>query len=330
MKPSVEPVVWTPPPRSRVSTSQRPEPLPALRLLSLPARGEDVAVDREGRLLAGLEDGRIVRLASDGSALETLANTGGRPIGIEVAPDGSVVICDTRRGLLRLAPEARSLELLLDARAHDLRLCNNAAIAGDGTIYFSDSSRRFDLEHWRADLIEHSGTGRLFKLSPDGKLELLLSGLQFANGVALAADESFVAVAETGAYRITRYWLAGERRGACDLLAHGLPGFPDNLSSNERGEIWVAIASPRNPLLDLLHRSAPILRKLAWALPERAQPQPVRQVRALAIAADGTIVRDLCGSSDDFHMVTGMREHAGTLYLASLEEARLAALTLPT
>jgi sugar lactone lactonase YvrE len=213
---------------------------------------------------------------------------------------------------------------------HDLRLCNNAAIARDGSIYFSDSSRRFGLEHWTADLLEHSGTGRLFKLSADGKLELLLSGLQFANGVALSADESFVAVAETGAYRVTRYWLQGERRGFCDLLVHDLPGFPDNLSSNERGEIWIAVASPRNPALDLLHRSRPILRQLAWALPERLQPKPVRQVRVMAVDAEGTIVQDLCGLSDGFHMTTGMREHAGTLYLASLEERRLAALTLPS
>jgi len=41
--------------------------------------------------------------------------------------------------------------------------CNNASLAGDGTVYSSDSSRRFGIDHWRADLFEHSGTGRLLR-----------------------------------------------------------------------------------------------------------------------------------------------------------------------
>lgn len=327
MKPSLEPVVWTPPPRAQ--QKGRPATLPAMRCLPLPARGEDVAIDRAGRLFAGLEDGRVVCLESESSAPRTVVNTGGRPIGLEVAPDGSLVVCDALRGLLRVDPAAGAIEVLLDAVAHDLRFCNNAALARDGSIYFSDSSRRFGLAHWRADIVEHSGTGRLFKLAPDGTLELLLEGLQFANGVALAADESFVAVAETGAYRVTRYWLEGGRRGWTDLLIDDLPGFPDNLSSNERGEIWIALASPRNPVLDFLHRSRPVLRSMIWALPERLQPSPARQVHAMAVNGAGEIVHDLYGSAPWFHLVTGMREHDGQLYLASLDEPALAVLTLP-
>ena len=38
-----------------------------------------------------------------------------------------------------------------------------------------------------------------------------MDGLQFANGVVLSPDESYLLVAETGAYRITRLWLGGAR-----------------------------------------------------------------------------------------------------------------------
>jgi sugar lactone lactonase YvrE len=328
MKPPIEPVTWTPPPRKRPAGAT---PLPPLRLYPLPTLGEDVAVDGQGRLIAGCEDGRVVRLDPQSRAekVETLVQTGGRPIGIELDRDGSLIVCDAERGLLRVDPERKAIEVLVSSREHGLGICNNASIAGDGTIYFSDSSLRFRLADWRADLFEHSGTGRLFALHPSGRLELLLSGLQFANGVALAADESFVAVAETGAYRVTRYFLRPPRRGWTDLLAENLPGFPDNLASTREGHIWIAVANPRNAVLDALHRGPPLLRKLAWSLPDALQPRPERSVHVMAVDEEGKVVHDLYGKSADFHLVTGMREHEGTLYLASLEHAALASLTLP-
>ncbi|MFC4480350.1 hypothetical protein ACFO3N_25060, partial [Flavobacterium chungangensis] len=61
----------------------------------------------------------------------------------------------------------------------------------------------------------------------------------------------FLVVAETGAYRLTRLWLTGHRAGESDVFADGLPGFPDNLSTGPGGLIWVAMAAPRQPALDL-------------------------------------------------------------------------------
>ena len=76
-------------------------------------------------------------------------------------------------------------------------------------MYFSDSSTRFPVPRWRADLIQRTRTGRLLRRAPDGVVTELLGGLEFANGVALAADGSYVAVAETGACRLQRVWLTG-------------------------------------------------------------------------------------------------------------------------
>ncbi len=329
MKPSIDPVLWSPPP---VAPRFRPSaPLPPLELLPLPARGEDVAVDGEGRLVAGLEDGRIVRISRERGTptVETLVNTCGRPLGIEVDVVGSLIVCDTKRGLLRIDPDTRRVETLVAPATHSLSFCNNAAIASDGTIYFSDSSRRFTLEHWRADLVEHSGTGRLLRRTPNGKVEVLLDGLQFANGVALASDESFVVVAETGAYRLTRVWLEGERQGKSDVLIDGLPGFPDNLANDERGLIWISLPSPRSRLLDFLHRSHPRWRSALWKLPDSLQPGPSRTMSVMAVNDEGQVVYEFAGRARGFHMATGLRVHGTTLYLASLEQAALAVTELP-
>ena len=325
MKPSIRPVVWSPPP---VRPLQPRAPLPPIRRLSLPALGEDVAIDSAGRLVCGLSNGQVVRIQPERGAIETLVDTGGRPLGIEIDADGSLIVCDAKRGLLRVHPDTRKIEVLADPSLEAINLCNNAAIARDGTIYFSDSSRRFPLEHWQADLVEHSGTGRLFRRSPDGTLEVLCGGLQFANGVALAADESFVIVAETGAYRLTRVWLTGPRAGQRDVF-HDTPGFPDNIASDDKGRIWVAVATPRNPTLDLLHRTPPILRKIMWRLPDRLQPKPARTTCVLALDEDGEVVHALAGTSPSFHMITGLRVRGDQLYVASLAESAIGVMTLP-
>ena len=43
---------------------------------------EDIVFDAEGRVYTGLEDGRIVRYALDGTQEGYFADTGGRPLGI--------------------------------------------------------------------------------------------------------------------------------------------------------------------------------------------------------------------------------------------------------
>jgi hypothetical protein len=323
-RPSVRPVAWTPPATPERVRRAADRPFPPLRIIELNGTGpEDVVVDAEGRIIAGVDDGRILRVSPDGRHLETIADTGGRPLGIELHPDGGLIVCDARRGLLRV--EGAEVRTLVDSG--DMLFCNNAAVAPDGTVYFSDSSRRFGLEHWRADILEHSGTGRLFRRDPDGRVELLLDGLQFANGVALAADGSFVAVAETGAYGVRRLWLTGERAGTSDELIGNLPGFPDNIALGEDGLVWITVASPRNPVVDGLAK-LPALRRAVWALPDRLQPAPAHTVWVMAVDADGRVVHDLQGESDRFHMVTGVRQKGDQVYLGSLVGRTIGVLTL--
>jgi sugar lactone lactonase YvrE len=328
-RPSINPVVWQPPAapeRSRRSDSA--PPMPAPRVLAVNGTGpEDVLVDEQGRLLTGIDDGRILRLSDDGRRIDVVADTGGRPLGIELLGDGRLLVCDARAGLLAVDPEGGSVEPLVTAGAvaatRPLNLCNNAAVARDGTVFFTDSTQRFGLEHFMGDLLEHSGTGRLLRRDVSGEVTELLDGLQFANGVALAADESYVAVAETGSYQIRRVWLDS---GESDVLAENLPGIPDNLSTGQDGLIWVALVTPRNPVLDRTGRY-PVLRKATWALPQAMLTKfEVRTTWVVAVDDTGRIVHDLQTSAPGYHMVTGVRQHDGKLYLGSLRERGIAVI----
>lgn len=322
-RPQVNPVVWQPPKApARAKRRIGTRPLPPLKLVRVSGTGpEDVLLDADGRIITGVEDGRILRISNEGRYIEQVADTGGRPLGIELLPDGCLLVCDAHRGLLRVDPDTGTIDVLVyEVDGEPMKFCNNAAVAGDGTVYFSDSSRRFGLHHWRAELIEHSGTGRLLRRTPDGAVSVVVDGLEFANGVALAADESFVAVAETGAYQIRRLWLTGPAAGTVDTLVANLPAVPDNMSTGSDGLIWIALPSHRPATLDWLHSRPPVLRKIAWALPTRLQPQESRVVWVIAVDSAGRVVHDLQGAGESYHMVTGVRENGGRIYLGSLVE----------
>src|SRR5690349_19181619 len=126
------------------------------RVIKVPGHGaEDVVVAPDGTVWTGTEDGRIHRISGD--RVETVADTGGRPLGIELLPDGRLLVCDAARGLLALDPAGGAIEQL----AGDMLFCNNAAVAADGTIYFSDSSTVHPIAEWRAEVVEVTRTGRL-------------------------------------------------------------------------------------------------------------------------------------------------------------------------
>ncbi len=264
-----------------------------LEIHPLPGHGaEDVVVladgPHEGSVLSGTEDGAIFRLSHDGRRIDRVAHTGGRPLGLELHPDGRLLVCDARRGLLRVDLATGDVEQVVhEVGGREMVFCNNAAIASDGTVWFSDSSTRFSIEQWKDDFVQDTRTGRLLRLDTSGEVSVVLDGLAFANGVALAADESFVVVAETGGRTLVRHWITGERAGSRDLLVADLPGYPDNIARGSDGLIWVAIASPRDPVVERLQQGPPWLRRQVTRIPQRLQPKPARTCRVQAYDDDG-------------------------------------------
>ncbi|WP_072690070.1 SMP-30/gluconolactonase/LRE family protein [Rhodococcus marinonascens] len=290
---------------------------------------EDVAVDHDGRVITGGNDGRIWRFDHQGRATK-LADTGGRPLGVEVLDDGRFLVCDAERGVLRVDETGRVDVLAESAAGHPVVACNNSAVGRDGVVYFTDSSARFTIADHRYDLLEHQGTGRLLRLDPrTGETDLLAEGLQFANGVGLASDESFVLVAETGSYQISRVDLTGPSQGHRSVWAGNLPGIPDNMTSQTPdGLFWVALYSPRMRLLDMI-APYPTLRIVAANLPDAVQPEPEHAGWVIALDANGEIVHSLRGGKGSYSPVTGVREHDGWLYLGSLTADSIARVPIP-
>jgi len=307
----------------------------AFDVIAMPAYGcEDVVVATsgadEGCVYTGTADGALWRIRADGQQIDRIAETHGRPLGIELHPDGRLLVCDSTHGILMVDPRSGAVEhRLAEVDGRPMRFCNNAAIAAGGTIWFSDSSTRYGQAQWKDDLIQNTRTGRLLRLDPSGEVDVVLDGLAFANGVALAPDGSFVAVAETGARTVVRQWLTGPQAGTRDLFVPELPGHPDNIATGSDGLIWVTLASPVNRVLERLQQSPAWLQRIATRVPERLQPQVAACVRVQAYDTGGRLLHDLDLPADEYAMVTGVREYGGTVWLGSLEQPAVARVVLP-
>src|SRR5699024_4782916 len=137
---------------------------------------------------------------------------------------------------------------------------------------FTDASHRFGYKQVVADILEHGGNGRLLQYDPvEDVATELLDGLQFANGVALGPNEEYLLVAETGAYRVIRYWLKGDKKGTHEVFLDNLPGLPDNINYDGDGIFWLAFYSPRNSMLEW-SADKPWFRKMVHRIPSFLQP----------------------------------------------------------
>lgn len=299
--------------------------LDRVEALPLPsgAGPEDVCVDLEGRLVAGADDGNLWRWTPGVAEPERVADTGGRPLGIEVDPrDGSLIVCDAYRGLLRVTDDGGMVQLATEAAGQPILFCNNAAVAKDGTVYFTDSSNRYPLAVWKRDLLEHRPNGRLLAYR-EGEVSVVATGLYFPNGVALTPDETALMLVEDSTHRLLRVDLPG---GQVTVLAD-LPAYPDNMAAVGDGTYWIAMPSPRLPVMERM-LPHPGLRRIAALLPERLQPQPKRYGLVALVDESGTVLRTLHGPAGRYCMITGVRQQGEVLWLGSLTEKAVGRVTL--
>ena len=249
---------------------------PAYTLIPLPGEGpEDVVVGPGGVIYTGLLDGRVLAVAPEDRAVREVANTGGRPLGLEATADGRLLICDSPKGLLELDLKTGALKpLVTHDGAERLIFCSNVVAAPDGDLFFTVLSMRYDVQEWKKDVVENVPTGRVYRRAADGGLTRLMDGLRFANGLVRTRDGKSLIVAESAGSRLLRLWLAGDRAGTSEVIAE-LPGFPDNLGADDDGLVWVAFASEPNPALEETPQTAALFAPAGGAPAGRHAAQAV-------------------------------------------------------
>ncbi|MCR9138949.1 MAG: SMP-30/gluconolactonase/LRE family protein [Alphaproteobacteria bacterium] len=195
---------------------------------------EGVAIGPDGWVWTGNQDGDILRISPDGERMERVASTDGFALGLAFDGDRALFLCDLRhaaifrydlaKGTLErfTAPGIRIPNYPLVDRAHGRLLVSDShasGVPGPGI--------------WSYDLL--TGEGELW-FSQD---------LNFANGMAMRADDRAVYVCETFSKAITRIpVLENGEAGGPEPFAADLPGLPDGIAFDADGNLVVGCYEP--------------------------------------------------------------------------------------
>lgn len=297
----------------------------ALELVLLPDAAvgpEDLAVMPDGTVYTTDLAGKLYRI--DGEVPELIEDLGGRPLGLKAGPDGALYIADSYRGILRWTGPGRLETLVSEVAGAPLIYANQLDIARDGTIYFSNSTDRFDPELLGGTkptsvmtVWEQSNSGYVARRLPDGTVEKIADGFVYTNGIALSQAEDFLLINETGRARVHKLWLTGDKAGERELFLGNLPGYPDNLERQGDGTFWLAFASPRLPSEKLM--PYPFLRKVTWRLGDLVRPAPVHRGMVIQFDENGNILRNLQDPSGRFGVTTSALQVGAQFYVMSLD-----------
>ncbi|XP_054823066.1 protein STRICTOSIDINE SYNTHASE-LIKE 10-like [Prosopis cineraria] len=197
------------------------------------------------------------RKLCDGSTDPNKEPICGRPLGLKFNKKTcNLYIADAYFGLLMVGPSGGVAQQLAISASDGSPLHFVNALDIDeksGVVYFSDTSTLFQRREYQLVVLTGDKTGRLLKYDPSSKkVQVLVKGLAFPNGVALSKDCSFLLLAESTFNIIHKVWLTGSKAYNLELFAL-LKRSPDNIKTNKKGDFWVALNSYRSVLPNTDH-----------------------------------------------------------------------------
>ena len=325
---AIYPVAWQPPIKpaftgklalnEKLSTTQKV----SLEGLFGP---EDIVFDSTGAMYCGVHigendfsDGRILKIDAAGK-VEEYVSTNSWVAGLHFDQNGNLIALSHKLGLISISPDKKITVLAnKDEKGRPFLIPNGLDIASDGKIYFSNTSYNsaYNVKYGRKLILEMLPNGGLYCYNPlTNKVETLIDGTYFGNGVVLSKDESYVLLTETEKYRILRYWLKGEKAGTKDVFMDNLPGFPNGISIRENGSYWLGFSTKRNDALDDIHPK-PAMKKFVYGLPSFLQPKQELFGMILNISPEGIVINALFDATGKFTPETGaVKEYEGHLYI---------------
>lgn len=213
---------------------------------------EGPVFDAAGNLyVTDIPFGRIFRIDPRGE-WEQVAEWDGEPNGCKFLNDRELIVTDYRNGLMACDVTTGAVRPYLGRRNSErFKGMNDLIFDRRGNLYFTDQGQTG----------LHDPSGRLYRLRPDGQLDLLLANVPSPNGVALSPDERVLYLAVTRGNQVWRVPLMDDgsvSKVSAFFTSYG-PSGPDGLAVDETGRLIVA-----NPGLGV-----------AWVLNHRAEPEVV-------------------------------------------------------
>ncbi len=171
--------------------------------------------------------------------------------GLALDLNGRLLLCQSGgRRVVRLEEDGHTETVLADRfEGRRFNNPNDLVCHSSGAVYFSDPSYGFK-GHEASPLREMPWNG-VYRIAPDGTVDLLIRDLPFPNGLAFSPDEQtlYVAVSDARLPRVMAFdvqanGLLGEGRlffDAIPLVKRDLPGTCDGLKVDIRGNVFTTV-----------------------------------------------------------------------------------------
>jgi gluconolactonase len=181
---------------------------------------------------------RIYQWTPDGE-LTTWREPSGHSNGLTLDLDGNLIVCEHGNRRVSQIDLAGNLVPLADQYGGKrLNSPNDVVVKSDGTIYFTDPPYGIEPEE------QEQPVNGLYRIHPDGKVELIGDDFDRPNGLAFSPDESRLYVDDSRKRHVRVFevepdgTLSGSRI-FCDM-DHPQPGSPDGMKLDAKGNLYIA------------------------------------------------------------------------------------------
>lgn len=198
------------------------------------AHPEGVAIHEDGSVWCGTENGHIIAIEADGSAMSVVAETGGFIAGIAFDGKGGLFACDIHHGrMFRLDIASGSMTLY---GKHHFAVPNYPVVDLATNSLFVSDSHGFDEALpaiYRADL-----DGGEFELWCDRPFF-------FANGMALHPHKRELYVVESKRQAIVAIEILEDGTAGSDkVIVDGVKEFPDGIAFDDQDRLFIGCYEP--------------------------------------------------------------------------------------
>ncbi|HEY4373779.1 MAG TPA: SMP-30/gluconolactonase/LRE family protein [Burkholderiales bacterium] len=194
---------------------------------------EGPSFDRAGNLyITDIPFGRVFRISPQGD-VALIAEYDGEPNGLKIHKDGRIFITDHAHGIMLLDPASGKVGTHLSRRdIEGFKGVNDLVFAANGDMYFTD----------QGETGMHDPSGRVYRLTPEGRLQTVLANLPSPNGLVFNPAGNILHVACTRANAVWRLPIAADGSTSKVNVGIYLSGGsgPDGLAMDEAGGLTVA------------------------------------------------------------------------------------------